>query len=134
MGLEQVLKNYTVDSNGCHIYQGEIDSGTGYGRAQINYMRFHVHRLSASHYLGLNLADKSQYACHKCSNRACINPDHLYIGDNQENQLDAVNNLCKNGHDLRTYGYIPTDGRRRCRLCKNIRDSIRYQTRRKAGL
>ena len=31
------------------------------------------------------------YVCHACDNPPCINPDHLWIGNNQENQLDRFN-------------------------------------------
>ncbi len=28
--------------------------------------------------------------CHKCPNRNCINPDHLYVGTHQQNMQDAA--------------------------------------------
>lgn len=31
-----------------------------------------------------------EFACHKCNNRACANPEHLYSGNSQSNIADKV--------------------------------------------
>lgn len=131
--LIDVLNNYEVDeTTGCWLYLGNIDSHVGYGRVMISGHVYHVHRLAAFFYLGLDLSDNNQFACHirECPNRSCINYNHLYIGDNQSNQLDVIKDKCKRGHDLignnvrisyRKNGMIF----RQCKICEKMRYEIR---------
>lgn len=48
---------------------------------------------------GLYKDDKLMFACHKCSNKACVNPDHLYWGTRSDNTKDmfkeGVHNFLK---------------------------------------
>lgn len=133
--LVDILNNYEVIiETGCWIYKGEIDSGTGYGRVLINGRRYHVHRLSAFFNLGLNLENSKEFACHiqECSNRSCINPNHLYIGDNKSNQLDVIKDKCKKGHDLIGENIrlsLRKNGNffRQCKICERLRYEIKKE-------
>lgn len=33
---------------------------------------------------------KGMLVCHTCNNKKCVNPDHLYLGTNLDNVLDAM--------------------------------------------
>lgn len=47
-----------------------------------------LHRYSYLIYNGT--IDKNKLICHKCNNKLCVNPDHLYQGTNKDNTLDMI--------------------------------------------
>jgi hypothetical protein len=75
------------------------------------------------------------YACHHCDNGMCVNPDHLYWGDNSTNQKDAyrrnrrpiagphivrqrARTHCKRGHEFTLENTrVDNRGFRSCREC-----------------
>ena len=127
--VQEVLENFEIDSTtGCWIYKGGIDPSVGYGRVMIDGKRYHTHRLAAFLYCGLDLDDPKQFACHTrdCSSRLCINSKHIYVGDNQSNQLDVSSDKCKKGHDLigdNIYVSYRKSGTimRNCKICSKER-------------
>jgi hypothetical protein len=76
------------DINGCINFNGEILS-SGYGRMCINYKKIVAHRIS--YIINFGSIPKGKLVLHKCDNRKCVNPYHLFIGSYQDNMDDKVN-------------------------------------------
>lgn len=80
--------------NGCWEWAGSLTT-QGYGQIKIPKTRRQMpaHRLSYLLHRGMIPPDR--YALHKCDNRKCVNPDHLFIGTKLDNARDMVS---KNRH------------------------------------
>ena len=85
--IEYLIKNRTkINPDGCWIYLGSTD-GNGYGKFESERKFYAVHRLSAHHYLSFDL-NSDLHVLHKCDNKKCCNPEHLFIGTNFDNVQD----------------------------------------------
>ena len=63
-------------------------TGDGYGILTIGNYPYYTHRLSYIMFVGE--LDEDEQVNHTCHNRKCVNPYHLYSGDQQDNIDDAV--------------------------------------------
>ena len=71
----------------CWLWTGSV-SGTGYGRVRSYGKNVASHRLSV--FLSSGLDPIGNSVLHKCDIKRCCNPDHLYLGDHQQNANDRM--------------------------------------------
>ena len=108
----------TVNSRGYGTFYSKIRGGS-----------VRAHRWSYQYFIGpLN----NDYCCHHCDNPSCVNPFHLFKGNQSANMKDCFSKgrmvmpnqyraltHCKNGHEYTHENtHIRPMGSRECRACK----------------
>lgn len=110
----------------CWLWVGAINTD-GYSSMTMGNKTQDAHRIMYKMFVDASLATEDQ-CDHLCRVRHCVNPVHLEIVDNRENQMrgisfsaiNAKKTHCAKGHpyDL-TNTYLRKRGGRDCRTCRN---------------
>ena len=121
---------YVDITENCWIWKGGVNSD-GYGMFGFDGTMKCAHRISMHFHRGFNLESKD-FILHKneCHNRRCVNPEHLYVGNNNDNMKDVksagnhYNNIkthCAKGHEFTEANTRYCEGRsgtfRVCKIC-----------------
>jgi len=81
------LKVVKQEPDECWEWKG-CRRGNGYGGFWNNSKQIYAHRFSWLVHHGS--IPEGKLVLHKCNNKGCVNPNHLYLGDYSDNMMDAL--------------------------------------------
>lgn len=75
--------------SGCWEYTGCCHAHNGYGTLRVSGKQYKAHRLMWE--IECGEIPSAMRVLHRCDNPPCCNPDHLYLGTQQNNMTDMIN-------------------------------------------
>ena len=100
--VERFFNKIAFTSNDCWVWLGSVNR-LGYGQlTEKNSKESKVHRFAWDKFVGP--IPEGKFVLHKCDVRFCCNPDHLFLGDQDDNMKDAkakgrIKNVPQYGED-----------------------------------
>lgn len=86
---DRLLENSSINMEyGCMEWIAGKDRG-GYGIIKFANKNTRAHR--AAYELWIGQIPEGMCVLHKCDNPSCINPEHLFLGTQQDNMIDMSN-------------------------------------------
>jgi len=104
----------------CWIWIGATDK-RGRGFMSLNREKRWVRASRISLYLYKNFdLDSKLQVNHKCNDKRCVNPDHLYIGNQADNMKDKSDNIiyCPRGHEYNEKNTYWNGNNKSCKICR----------------
>ena len=120
---------FTVADNGCWEFRSDWLAPNGYGQFSASGKHWAAHRFAWLLHHGTP-PQPGCHVCHRCDNKRCVNPDHLFVGSARENVVDMVEKKrhrnqyreathCKRGHLFTEQNTRIYNGNwRRCLACE----------------
>lgn len=118
-------------SDGCWEWQGNRNN-RNYGMSWYHPLGKKIPAHRVSWLLAHGEIPEGMCVLHKCDNRPCVRPDHLFLGTHSDNTRDMNakgrgfslhrgKTHCKRGHEFTPENtYVARDGHRNCRTCVRL--------------
>jgi len=89
--IKRFLDKVQKMNTGCHEWTSTLNRG-GYGKFYYEKKQDVAHRVAYELFVG---SAKGRWVLHKCDNRKCVNPDHLFLGNNLDNIQDMDSKIAE---------------------------------------
>lgn len=96
---KRFMRKVEKDDSGCWLWVAG-KAAHGYGQFRFRHKQMGAHRFSYWMHTGEYPGD--QYVCHSCNTKNCVNPEHLFLGNQQDNMDHLKDYREENGHDYKT--------------------------------
>lgn len=96
--IERFKAKTKLGDGGCIEWTAYTDRKMGYGMFWLDGTMHLSHRVA--YMFAHGSIPKGLHVCHSCDNPKCVNPEHLWVGTNQDN----VNDKCRKNRAARLIG------------------------------